>query len=185
MILTFSSSEMFSFIEQNWKVFMIDQIKRCKIISEFDFQAAFYNLIINKIEEVSDDTWRIYNMYYLRRKKMYPDLLLFQNNLPIICIEFKNYLFQEQSDKKIQIDVSKLNNIFKAYPDTMKYGISINLLKRPIKFNIKKGIYGKNIHIFNLIINELPDLINNWNEVLKELEISHDNIEKARKSLLS
>lgn len=183
MILTLTPKELFVLIRDNWENFLIPMIIDLKILSEFDFQIAFNHFLFMKLNEVSDDSWRIYNIYYFRRKRAFPDSILYQNNNPRIVIEFKNYLFNSQSDKFIQKDVEKLNKIFISYPGIMKYGISMNLLKRPLNIKLEKGIYDDKIHVFNLIKDNIPKLKNIWGKILDNYNKINLNLEKARKSL--
>ena len=124
-------------------------------MSELDLQ---YNILLyleEKIKKSNDKRWRIHNCYYLKISKKYPDIIIFQNENPIMCVEIKYYGFNNPKENKIFKDLNKLKIYFNDYP-TLKFGFSFNIFSQKEEqfFNFRRTCKNKikdsRIKIINL-----------------------------------
>lgn len=159
-MISLKEEDVYELIENRVRNYIFHQIRQTHIFNEIDFQFKIVYFLESKIDSYSDLNWNIFNCYYLKKPKMYPDIMIFHFNRPIICIELKFFRFKPPNYKLIIEDLNKLHIYFKNYP-TLKKGYSFNvfnqLSKKYNKFEriLRNKIKDDRISIINMNLREI------------------------------
>lgn len=125
-MISLKEEDVYELIENRVSNYIFHQIMQTHIINEIDFQFKIIYFLESKIDLYSDLNWNIFNCYYLKKPKMYPDIIIFHDKRPVICIELKFFRFKPPGNKVVIEDLNKLHIYFNDYP-SLKKGYSINV----------------------------------------------------------
>jgi len=173
--------DIINIIENKLESFILNKIKECKILNEIELQYYIINFINLKLQEFNDFTWCIHNLYYLKKNRKYPDIVLFQNLLPTFCLELKYFGFHQPKQTSVFDDLKKLHGYFKTYPSSLLQGYSFNVFnmksEEVITFEqkIKELITDKRVKymLINLrTIKDYPNVKKKYEDYLKNLDLN-------------
>ena len=188
-ILSLFVEDVYEIIEKKVKTYIIDEIIKCHILNEFDFQCKFVSFLKNEIDTFRDARWNIYNTFYLKASKKIPDILIFLNYKPVIFIEVKYYGLNNPNKEKIYRDLTKLHNYFSRYSLSLKRGYTYNIFSYTKKKNeefertLINKINHKDIKVINLNLKELKKFDNIKTKVLDTIARMRLNL-KERAEIL-
>lgn len=178
-MVSLKNEDLYRFIEKNVPNYIINQIIKRRILSELDLQFRIISCLENKIDTNNDLNWKIHNCFYLKKRKKYPDLVLFRNYNPIICMELKFYAYHAPTKGDIKKDIKKLHQYFTDYPSLLR-GYSFNIFNLlPDSFSkfereLRNQIKDSRIKLLNINTRNLSDykklkesFVNNFNELKK------------------
>lgn len=174
-ITSLTDRDIFNIIEEKISNAIINSIKKNQILSELDFQFKILDFINYEILKNNDLRWKIHNCYYISEFRKFPDLVLFLDNLPVIFIEIKCFLFKNPNVEEINDDIKKLDLILKNFANIKKcYTINVYSCSEKKDKDFQKSI---------LQIDEDKIEIINWN--LELLLKDFDNYKKKYNQYLS
>jgi len=182
-LLSLLIEDVYEIIEKKAKTFIFNEIIKCHILNEFDFQCKFVGFLRNEIDTFKDARWNIYNTFYLKASNKIPDILIFLNYKPVIFIEVKYYGFNIPNKQKIYKDLTKLHNYFSMYSLSLKKGYTYNVFSYSKKKNdeferiLINKIKQKDIKVVNLNLKEFKEFNSIKSKVL-------DTIDRMRLNLI-
>jgi len=106
-------------VKKELKEDIIADIKNYLIFNESDLQSCVYHHMRNHLHRLNRPEWCVFNKPYLKRRAIFPDIVLFQDIYPRIAIELKwwNGNWNEITAMK---DRDKLKLIRLKYPTVTK-----------------------------------------------------------------
>jgi len=167
--------DFYKFIEKDIKSYIFDHISKTHVLNEIDLQFKIIYFLELKIDKSNDANWTIFNCYYLKKPKMYPDILIFHSFKPNMCIELKFFGFYPPKKKLVYNDLIKLQKYFDDYPSLLR-GYSINVFNLIIKNfsrfdrRTRNKIKDDRINIINLNLRE----INKYEKIKENYESNID-----------
>lgn len=185
-LLSLFIEDVFDIIEKRAGKFLINEIAKCNILNEFDFQCKFTSFLINEINEYKDARWRVYNTFYLKASHKIPDILIFLNYTPIIFIEVKYYGFKNPNRERIFRDLIKLHNYFSKYSLSIKRGYTYNVFSyskeknKELERSLRNEIHYRDINVINLNLKELKDFNKIKSDVLNTVKNLKLNLKERK-----
>lgn len=177
MALSLNEKDIINFIQKNVNSFLVSLIRRYRIIKEADLQYQLYFFLERFIEKYNDKRWTLYNVYYLKKTKQYPDLFLMLDRIPIIFIELKYYGFFPPNISNIKTDLRKIIRYVVDYPK-VKYTLSINLFSlennqtEQLNISMRDSTTDERVKFLNInLIQELQDFDKIKSKYIEEQEL--------------
>ena len=170
-MISLKKEDICKFIETSIITSIFDHILKTHILNELDLQFKIISFLETEIDKYNDVNWKIFNCYYLKKPKMYPDIIIFHSFKPIICLELKFFGFIPPKKELVYEDLKKLHTYFADYPSLLQ-GYSLNVFnlisKNFSKFDrrTRNKIKDDRISIINLNLREISEYAkakNNYN----------------------